>query len=105
MGDYAIVQSGGKQYRLSPGDRVRVEALGAVEDETVEFKDVLMVSKDGKVEMGSPFVEGVAVRAKVLGNGRGKKVVVFKYKNKTRYRRKAGHRQSFTELVVSEILE
>ncbi len=103
MSIYAIVQSGGKQYRVQPGDTIRVESLPSADGSTVELNEVLMVSKDGDVNLGTPTVEGAKVTAEVLGSGRGKKVVVFKYKAKTRYRRKNGHRQSYTELRVTDI--
>jgi len=100
---YAIVQTGGKQYRVQPGDTIRVEALPSADGDTIELNEVLMVSNDGDLTLGTPTVEGARVTAEVLGNGRGKKVVVFKYKAKTRYRRKNGHRQSYTELKVTDI--
>lgn len=100
MTDYAIVQTGGKQYRVEPGDTVRVESLGGDEGDTVELDDVLMVSRDGDVTLGSPTVPGARVTTEVVGQGKGKKVIVFKYKAKTRYRRKNGHRQLYTDLKV-----
>ena len=103
MSIYAIVQTGGKQYRVQPGDTIRVESLPSADGATVELNEVLMVSKDGDVNLGTPTVEGAKVIAEVMGSGRGKKVVVFKYKAKTRYRRKNGHRQSYTELRVTDI--
>jgi large subunit ribosomal protein L21 len=98
--DYAIVQTGGKQYRVQPGDTVRVESLSGDEGDTVELDDVLLVSRDGDVTVGSPTVPGARVTTEVVGQGKGKKVIVFKYKAKTRYRRKNGHRQHYTELKV-----
>ena len=103
MATYAIVQTGGKQYQVHEGDIIRVESLPGDEGDAVELDDVLMVSKDGDVSLGTPTVPGAQVKAQVVGHGRGKKVIVFKYKAKTRYRRKNGHRQSFTELKVTEI--
>ena len=103
MPTYAIVQTGGKQYRVQSGDRIRVESLPQDEGDTLELGEVLMVSKDGEVSLGSPTVPGAKVTAQVVGQGKGKKVIVFKYKSKTRYRRKAGHRQRYTELVVTDI--
>ena len=103
MPTYAIVQTGGKQYRVQSGDRIRVESLPEDEGDTLELGEVLMVSKDGEVSLGSPTVPGAKVTAQVVGQGKGKKVIVFKYKSKTRYRRKAGHRQRYTELVVTDI--
>lgn len=103
MADYAIVQTGGKQYRVQPGDTVRVESLPGDEGDEVELTDVLLVSRDGDVTVGAPTVPGAKVTAEVVGKGKGKKIIVFKYKAKTRYRRKNGHRQPYTELKVTGI--
>ena len=101
--EYAVIQTGGKQYRVQPGDTIRVESLRGDEGDAVELTDVLMVSQDGNVTLGTPTVAGAKVTAEVVGNGRGKKIVVFKYKAKTRYRKKNGHRQPYTELRVTGI--
>ena len=103
MTTYAIVQTGGKQYQVRSGDTIRVESLPQEPGETVELEDVLMVSKDGEVKLGNPTVSGARVTAEITEHGRGKKIVVFKYKAKTRYRRKQGHRQSYTALTVKDI--
>ena len=103
MATYAIVRTGGKQYRVEPGDTIRVESLPGSAGDTVELSDVLMVSREGEVTLGTPTVDGASVTAEVVDNGRAKKVIVFKYKPKTRYRRKNGHRQSYTELRVTDI--
>ena len=103
MTTYAIVQTGGKQYQVRSGDTIRVESLPQEPGETVELGDVLMVSKDGEVKVGNPTVSGARVTAEIAEHGRGKKIVVFKYKAKTRYRRKQGHRQSYTALTVKDI--
>ena len=103
MATYAIVQTGGKQYRVQTGDTIRVEALSKQAGETVELDDVLLVSEDGQLTLGSPTVPGATITAEVLENGRGKKIVVFKYKAKTRYRRRNGHRQGYTKLQVTGI--
>ena len=101
---YAIVNTGGKQYRLEPGDTVRVESLPGDQGDLIEFEDVRLLSNDdGEVIVGAPTVQGAKVTAEVVQQGRGKKVIVFKYKAKTRYRRKNGHRQNFTELRVTDI--
>lgn len=101
---YAIVRTGGKQYRVEAGRAVTVERLPAEEGATVELSDVLLIADDGEVTVGRPVIEGARVRATVEGHGRGKKVVVFKYKAKVRTRKKTGHRQPFTRLLVTEIL-
>ena len=103
LATYAIVQTGGKQYRVQPGDTIRVESLEGSDGDTVELSDVLMVSRNGDTTLGSPTVPGAKVTAEVVGHGRGKKIIVFKYKAKTRYRRKQGHRQAYTELKVTDI--
>lgn len=103
MSTYAVVKTGGKQYRVRPGDLVRVEHLPHAVGAQVRLEDVLMVCRDGEVRLGTPNVSGVRVLAEVVTHGKGAKVVVFKYKSKTRYRRKNGHRQAFTDLKVMDI--
>ena len=103
MMTYAIVQTGGKQYQVRPGDTIRVESLPQEQGEKIELSDVLMVSKDGEVTLGTPNVSGAKVTAEVAGHGKHKKIIVFKYKSKTRYRRKQGHRQAYTERTVTGI--
>lgn len=103
MATYAIVQTGGKQYRVHTGDTFRVETLPGDEGDLIELEDVRMVSEDGDVKLGTPSIAGAKVTAEIIGNGRGKKVIVFKYKAKTRYRRKNGHRQNYTDLRVTDI--
>jgi large subunit ribosomal protein L21 len=101
---YAIVRTGGKQYRVEEGRSVIVERLPAAEGDRVELSDVLMIAADGEVTVGTPTIEGARVVADVEENGRGKKIIVFKYKAKVRTRKKTGHRQNFTRLAVQEIL-
>lgn len=100
---YAIVETGGKQYRVEPGQTVRVERLDLEEGAEVTLDKVLLVCTEGQVRVGAPYVEGVTVSAKVLAQGRDKKVLVFHYKNKTNIRRMRGHRQYFTDLQVEGI--
>lgn len=100
---YAIVETGGKQYRVQEGDTLRVEKLTAGEGETVVFDKVLAISRDGKVTVGTPYIEGAKVTAKVAAHGKGPKIIVFKYRNKTNYRRKTGHRQPFTAITIESI--
>lgn len=101
--NYAIIETGGKQYRVQQGTVIRVETLPGDEGDAIEFDNVLMVSQDGNVSLGTPTVPGAKVITEVTGKGRRKKIIVFKYKAKTRYRRKNGHRQSYTELKVMSI--
>ena len=88
---YAIIATGGKQYRVSEGDVIYIEKIDAQVDSTVSF-DVLLMGNDGDVKIGTPVVEGVKVEGKVVGQIRGEKIVVYKYKSKKNYRRKQGHR-------------
>ena len=104
MADYAVVQTGGKQYRVATGDTIRVESIPGDIGDTVELNDVRMVSSDGDVTLGTPTVEGARVVTEISESGKGKKIVVFKYKPKVRYRRKKGHRQQYTDLTVTDIL-
>jgi len=101
---YAIVETGGKQYRVSVGDRVGIESLPFEEGESVELDRVLLVVDGGQVKVGQPTVPGAKVKATVVANDRGKKILVFKYKPKVRYRRRLGHRQAFTRLEINEIV-
>lgn len=100
---YAIIATGGKQYRVQEGDVVFVEKLNADVDSTVEFNEVVVISKDGNITVGKPVIEGATVTGKVLGQGKEKKVIVFKYKAKKDYRRKQGHRQPYTKVQIEKI--
>ncbi|SEO27512.1 50S ribosomal protein L21 [Propionispora vibrioides] len=100
---YAIIQTGGKQYRVAEGDVVLVEKLEAAEGDVVEFDRVLTVVKDGAVLVGKPVLEAVKVTGKVMAQGKGKKILVFKYKAKSNYRKRQGHRQPFTKVVIEKI--
>ena len=100
---YAIIETGGKQYKVSEGDKVRVEKLDAEVDSTVVIDKVLLVGGDS-VKVGTPIVEGAKVEAKVLAQGKAKKVIVYKYKPKTGYHKKNGHRQLYTELEITSIV-
>ncbi len=102
--DYAVIKTGGKQYRVTPGDVIDVEKTAAEAGSTIELTDVLLVSQNGAVTVGAPFIPDAKVVSEVQQHGRGKKVVVFKFKSKTRQRTKTGHRQSYTRLQVTEIL-
>ena len=99
---YAIIATGGKQYKVSEGDIINVEKLGVEAGETVTFDQVLAVI-DNEMKVGSPFVDGASVTASVVENGRGKKVIVYKYKRKTGYHKKNGHRQAYTKVKIEKI--
>lgn len=100
---YAIVESGGKQFKVSEGDTIVVEKVTAEVGDTVILNKVFLLSSDGGVKVGSPFVNNAQVIAKVVSHGRDKKIVVFKYKSKKNYHKKQGHRQPFTKLVIEKI--
>ncbi len=103
MTDYAIIKTGGKQYRVRPGDTIRVEKLDGELGDPVTFDEVLLTSTDGSVTVGTPIVESAQVEAEITGQGRGEKLIVFKYKAKTRSRVKRGHRQAYTALLIKDI--
>lgn len=100
---YAIIKTGGKQYRVSEGDVVLIEKLEAAEGDVVEFDNVLTLVKEGEVVIGKPLIEGAKVTGKVVAQGKGKKILVFKYKAKSNYRKRQGHRQPFTKVVIEKI--
>ena len=100
---YAVIMSGGKQYRVSEGDVVRVEKLNAEVDAPVEFKDVLLVKTDDNAYIGSPLLEGASVEGVLRAQEKADKVLVFKYKKKKQYRRTRGHRQQYSEVRIEKI--
>ncbi len=100
---YAIIETCGKQYKVSEGDVVFFEKLNAEEGKKVKFDNVILVSDGKKVEVGTPYVKGAKVEGKVIAHGKGKKIVVFKYKAKKNYRRKQGHRQPYTKVEITSV--
>jgi large subunit ribosomal protein L21 len=100
---YAIIATGGKQYKVSEGDVIKVEKLGAAAGEEVVFDQVLVVGGE-QTKVGSPVVEGACVKATVVAEGRARKVIVYKYKPKTGYHKKNGHRQYFTQVKIDQII-
>lgn len=96
----AVIKTGGKQYIVSPKQKIKIEKLEEKEGKEVTFKEVLLLEKQKKVEIGNPFLKDVKVTGKVLSQGKGKKVIIFKYKSKKRYKVKKGHRQPFTEVEI-----
>ena len=100
---YAIIESCGKQYKVAQGDVVFFEKLDAEEGKKVTFDNVVLVSDEGKVQIGNPYVKGVTVEGKVISHGKGKKIIVFKMKAKKNYRRKQGHRQPYTKVEITSI--
>jgi len=100
---YAILENGGKQYRVSEGDVVFLEKVQAEPGQTVSFSEVLAIGAEDKLHLGKPYVENASVTAKVISHGKAKKIIVFKYKAKKNYRRKQGHRQPFTKVTIDKI--
>lgn len=100
---YAIIETGGKQYKVENGDRISVEKLGVADGETVVFDKVLAMAGEAGVQVGAPYLEGVTVEGTAIESGKGKKVVIFKYKAKKDYRKKQGHRQPYTLVEISAI--
>jgi large subunit ribosomal protein L21 len=99
---YAIIQTGGKQYRVEKGDVIEVELLGQ-DTGAVEFKEVLFCNNDGAVEIGAPHLEKCRVKGEILGETKGPKVIAFKYKRRKSYRRKVGHRQKYSRVKITDI--
>jgi len=100
---YAVIETGGKQYKVCEGDVIFVEKLNAEAEETVTFDKVLMVADGADLKVGAPLVEGATVSGKVLSQGKDKKIIVFKMKPKKTYRKKQGHRQPYTKVEISKI--
>ena len=102
---YAIIEIGGKQYKVTPGQTIDVDRLDVAEGDTVDLDKVLLIADGDKVTLGTPTVDRAKVVATSQGEGKGKKIIVFKYKPKVRYRKKTGHRQLYTRLVIDKIVE
>ncbi|HHW18245.1 MAG TPA: 50S ribosomal protein L21 [Firmicutes bacterium] len=100
---YAILETGGKQYRVSPGSTLRIEKIDGQRGDTCTFEKVLAISTDGSLKVGNPYVEGARVRGTIVRQGKARKILVFKYKAKSNYRRRYGHRQHFTEVRIDSI--
>ena len=100
---YAVIKTGGKQYRVSEGDVIFVEKLAGEVDDSLVFTDVLTVVSEGDVKIGAPFIEGAKVTGKVLKQDKNKKIIIYKYKSKANYRRKTGHRQPYTKVSIEKI--
>jgi len=100
---YAVIKSGGKQYKVAAGEKLKIEQIPTQVGEKVSLDQVLMVSRGDKVSVGSPLVEGAVVSATVLGHGRADKVKIFKMRRRKHYQKRQGHRQNFTEVMIDEI--
>ncbi|MEA3293286.1 MAG: 50S ribosomal protein L21 [Patescibacteria group bacterium] len=112
----AIIKTGGKQYRVAPGDKIKIDPPASLreilqakkiekpEGEEISFNDVLLIEKDKNIEIGTPYIEKAKVLGKILKQGKAPKIIIFKYKPKTRYKKKTGHRQLFTEIEITKII-
>ena len=100
---YAVIESGGKQHRVEPGEVLQLEKLDVVEGETIDFENVMLIGEGEKVSIGRPYIEGGKVSAEVLSHGRRDKITIIKMRRRKHYRRQAGHRQHFTEVKITEI--
>ena len=100
---YAVIKTGGKQYRVSPGDTIAVEKIPGEVGDTVAITDVLMIGSEQKTAIGSPLVKGAEVTGTITGQAKGKKITIHKFKRKTGYKKKIGHRQLLTQIKISEI--
>ena len=100
---YAVIKTGGKQHKVAEGEILKVEKLKASEGEPVDLTDVLLIEKDGEVTLGSPFIEGAKVTAKILRHGKEDKVTIIKMKRRKDYRKKQGHRQNYSEIQIEQI--
>jgi len=100
---YAVIKTGGKQYRVTPGETVRIEKLDLAEGDSVEFDQVLMIADGENIKLGSPFVDGGKVTATVKAQGRGKKVEIIKFRRRKHHMKHQGHRQAYTELEITGI--
>lgn len=98
----AVIKTGGKQYLVSPGQKIKIEKIDIEEGKEVEFSEVLLLENNEKLEIGTPFIKGVKIIGKVLRQDKGKKIIIFKYKPKKRSRKKKGHRQLFTEVEIKK---
>lgn len=100
---YAVIKTGGKQYRVEEGDTLKVEDLKVEVGDNISFDQVLMISKDDEVTVGTPFIEGGVVKAEVLANGRHKKIKIIKFKRRKHHMKRMGHRQNFTQIKITSI--
>ena len=101
---YAVIETGGKQYKIQEGDTVFVEKIDTEEGEKIDLSKVLLISKEDDLVVGKPYVEGAKVEATVLEQGKGKKIIVYKYKAKKNYKSKQGHRQPYTKIKIEKIV-
>ena len=101
---FAVIETGGKQYMVNEGDEIRCEKISGDRGDEVIFDKVLLASDGNEVKIGSPYLQNVRVKGRILSHGKGKKIIVFKYKRRKGYKRKRGHRQQFTQVKIEEIV-
>ena len=99
----AVIKTGGKQYIVSPGDKIKIEKIDGDVEKEIEFSEVLLMEKDNNLSIGEPIVKDAKVFGKILRQDKAKKIIIFKYKAKKRYKKKTGHRQEFTEVEITKI--
>jgi large subunit ribosomal protein L21 len=99
----AVIKTGGKQYIVSPGDKIKIEKIDGEVEKEIEFSDVLLLEKDNNLSIGEPIVKDAKVSGKILRQDKAKKIIIFKYKAKKRYKKKTGHRQEFTEVEITKV--
>ena len=99
----AVIKTGGKQYLVSPGDKIKIEKIDGEQSKEIEFSEVLLMEKDKNLSIGEPVVKDAKVSGKILKQDKAKKIIIFKYKAKKRYKKKTGHRQEFTEVEILKI--
>lgn len=101
---FAVIETGGKQYKVSPGDKILIELLEKAKEEVI-FKNVLLLKNENGLKIGNPYIKGATVKGRILGEIKSKKVIIFKKKRRKQYKRKKGHRQRYLEVLIEEIKE
>lgn len=101
--NFAVIEAGGKQYKVRVGEKIKIEKISGKEGEIIRFNKVLLKFEDGKVSIGTPYLSDAEVQGKIISQGKDKKKIVFRYRSKTRYRKKKGHRQAYTEVEIANI--
>jgi large subunit ribosomal protein L21 len=100
---YAVIKTGGKQYRVSVGDKLKIEQIAADVDSEISLKEILMVGEGDQITVGSPFIQGASVSAKIISHGRGEKIRIFKMRRRKHYQKHQGHRQNYTEILIQAV--
>jgi large subunit ribosomal protein L21 len=100
---YAVIKTGGKQYRVSVGDKLKIEQIAADVDSEISLNEILMVGQGDQITVGSPFIQGASVSAKIISHGRGEKIRIFKLRRRKHYQKHQGHRQNYTEILIQSV--